>query len=73
VGEVYIAADVFAREPEAFRQGASVPVLDRFPGLKVNAARQRLSIVPAGAESAGALELAVRPWPNCAALPASTT
>ena len=59
VGEVYIAADVFAREPEAFRQGASVPVLDRFPGLKVNAARQRLSIVAAGAQSAGALELAV--------------
>lgn len=59
VGEVYIAADVFARSPEAFRQGASVPVLDRFPGLKVNAARQRLSIVPAGADSAGALELAV--------------
>jgi GntR family transcriptional regulator len=59
VGEVYIAADVFARDPEAFRHGASVPVLDRFPGLKVNAARQRLSIVPAGAESASALELAV--------------
>lgn len=59
VGEVYIAADVFAREPEAFRQGASVPVLDRFPGLKVSAARQRLSIVAAGAQSAGALELAV--------------
>jgi hypothetical protein len=34
VGEVYIAADVFAREPEAFRHGASVPVLDRFPGLR---------------------------------------
>ncbi|RZT30879.1 GntR family transcriptional regulator [Cupriavidus agavae] len=59
VGEVYIAADVFAREPEAFRQGASVPVLDRFPGLRVNAARQRMSIVPAGAASAAALELAV--------------
>ncbi len=59
VGEVYLAADVFARYPEAFRHGASVPVLDRFPGLKVNAARQRLSIVPAGAESASALELAV--------------
>jgi len=59
VGEVYIAADVFAREPEAFRQGASVPVLDRFPGLKVNAARQRLSIVAAGADAAGALALPV--------------
>ncbi|AZG15803.1 GntR family transcriptional regulator [Cupriavidus pauculus] len=59
VGEVYIAADVFAREPEAFRQGASVPVLDRFPGLTVSAARQRLTIVPAGAEAARALALAV--------------
>lgn len=59
VGEVYIAADVFAREPEAFRRGASVPILDRFPELTVNAARQRLSIVPAGEASAGALELAV--------------
>jgi len=74
VGEVYIAADVFAREPEAFRQGASVPVLDRFPGLKVNAARQRLSIVAAGAQSAGALELPwARPSRSCAASPASTT
>jgi len=59
VGEVYIAAEVFERDPEAFRLGASVPVLDRFPGLEVNAARQRLSIVPAGANSAGALELPV--------------
>lgn len=59
VGEVYIEAGVFAREPEAFRQGASVPVLDRFPGLSVSTARQRLSIVAAGAESAAALALAV--------------
>lgn len=59
VGEVYIEAGVFAREPEAFRHGASVPVLDRFPGLSVSSARQRLSIVAAGAESAGALALAV--------------
>ncbi|CAG2146988.1 HTH-type transcriptional repressor YvoA [compost metagenome] len=59
VGEVYIEAAVFAREPEAFRQGASVPVLDRFPGLQVSAARQRLSIVAAGGDAAKALELPV--------------
>lgn len=59
VGEVYIEADMFERDPEAFRHGASVPVLDRFPGLSVSTARQRLSIVAAGAESAAALALAV--------------
>lgn len=59
VGEVYIEASVFARKPEAFRRSASVPVLDRFPGLQVSAARQRLSIVAAGAESAAAMELEV--------------
>ncbi|WER50019.1 GntR family transcriptional regulator [Cupriavidus sp. WKF15] len=57
--EVYIEAGVFAREPEAFRHGASVQVLDRFPGLQVSAARQRLTIVAAGAKSAVALDLAV--------------
>jgi len=59
IGEVFIEAGVFARDPEAFRQGASVPVLDRFPGLAVNAARQRLQIVAAGADSAARLELPV--------------
>ncbi|CAG9172419.1 MULTISPECIES: GntR family transcriptional regulator [Cupriavidus] len=57
--EVYIEAGVFAREPDAFRHGASVQVLDRFPGLQVSAARQRLTIVAAGAESAVGLDLAV--------------
>ncbi|MBB1629325.1 GntR family transcriptional regulator [Cupriavidus sp. UME77] len=59
LGEVFIEASVFAREPEAFRHGASVPVLDRFPQLKVTAARQRLSIIAAGAESAARLALPV--------------
>ncbi|WP_420995724.1 GntR family transcriptional regulator [Cupriavidus sp. 30B13] len=59
LGEVYIEAGVFAREPEAFRQGASVPVLDRFPQLKVTAARQRLSVITAGAETAARLALPV--------------
>lgn len=58
-GEVYIEAGLFARDPEAFRHGASVPVLDRFPGVTVSAARQRLSIISAGAESAASLHLAV--------------
>ncbi len=36
-----------------------MPVLDRFPGLRVSSARQRLSIIAAGAESAAALALPV--------------
>ena len=36
-----------------------MPVLDRFPGLQVNAARQRLQIVAAGADSAARLQLPV--------------
>lgn len=59
IGEVYIEEGLFARNPRAFRQGASVPVLDRFPGLRVSSARQRLSIIAAGAESAAALALPV--------------
>lgn len=59
LGEVYIEAQVFARDPEAFRHGPSVPVLDRIPGMRLSAARQRLSIVAAGAESAATLALPV--------------
>ncbi|MGY8526710.1 GntR family transcriptional regulator [Paracidovorax citrulli] len=58
-GEVYIEDGLFAREPGAFRQGASVPVLDRLAGVRIGAARQRLSILTAGADSAAALELPV--------------
>lgn len=49
LGEVFIEASVFARKPEAFRHGPTVPVPDPFPQLKVTAARQRLSIIAAGA------------------------
>lgn len=59
VGEVYIEESVFARDPDAFRRSASVPVLDRFPDLQVSSARQRLSILAAGADSAAALALPV--------------
>ncbi|MBY4896907.1 GntR family transcriptional regulator [Cupriavidus sp. AU9028] len=58
-GEVYIEDELFAREPGAFRQGATVPVLDRLAGVRIGAARQRLSILTAGADSAAALELPV--------------
>lgn len=58
-GEVYIDEAVFLRDPEAFRGGASIAVLDRLPGLCVTSARQRLSIIAAGADSAAALALPV--------------
>jgi GntR family transcriptional regulator len=59
IADVYIEANVFARDPDAFRHGTSLPVLDRFPDLAVSTARQRLSIHAAGEASAGTLALPV--------------
>lgn len=57
--EVYLCADLFNRHADLFRRYAAASVIDRIDGMKLSAARQKITIAGAGFLSAKALNLNV--------------
>ncbi|GAP37457.1 GntR family transcriptional regulator [Piscinibacter sakaiensis] len=57
--DIHLDAAIFARDPEAFRQGTVIPLLTSLPGLKIATARQVLTISTADLEVARHLGIGV--------------
>jgi len=55
--EVYLASDIYAKNSDRFRHTTVVPILDSLHGTELTHAKQLLTIIEAGADSAEALHL----------------
>lgn len=57
--EVYLESSLYRKHPERYRSSTVAPVLDEFYGARLTHARQRMTIIEAGADSAELLKIPV--------------